>query len=104
MVRLNKKGETLLETLCAMIILLFVVSAFATVIRKTTEFNKQVNEERVSFNISNRQKLTTQYVIRIEYGTADRLGEFERKTATSNGVQWYSDGELYYYEYDEDAN
>jgi len=89
MIKLNKKGETLLEALCALAIMTIVVSALATVITTTANANKKIAQKRITFNQENKSVVTESFSVNM-YKSNSKVGTFS--------VQGYKDGELYYYE------
>jgi len=110
MVKLNKKGESLFEALCALAILVIVVSALATVITKTAAVNKTIRERRIAFNESNKQ-VVSDIVIQINLldQNGSTMGGATNKQYDKNGITVYKDETknkdevdskltLYYYE------
>jgi len=50
--KLNKKGETFIETLVSLLIVVLVVSGFTTIIASIARFNDAVKSERYAVNDS----------------------------------------------------
>jgi len=96
----NKKGETFIETLVSLLILVIVITGFTTIIATTAKLNKTVKDARTTFNEKSRQTVSDWTV------TVKGVGSTVMNPATFSkydgkmGVVGYTDEgeELYYYE------
>ena len=93
----NNKGETLIETLSAMIVATLVVLFLAVSINSATRINKTVEETDTSFNFptetdANREKITV---------TIENESNVE---VSSEEVDSYTDDTGYYHYYKESGN
>lgn len=87
--KLNKKGETLVEALCALGILSLVMFAFPNILVSANKMNKTVKDEDMSYNAKTDNPVNVTVMIKeaseqeFEYGY--------------NRTKGYIDNEFYYY-------
>lgn len=88
--KLNNKGETLVEALCALLILSLLMFAFPNILVSANKLNKTVKDQDISYSASTENK------VEISIDLREKNGDFEHGY---NNVKGYKDGEFYYYEY-----
>ena len=88
--KLNKKGETLIEALCALGILTLVMFSFPTVLVNINELNKAVKTEKVAYNASKEKE--NEITCKVEIN--GNSGKY-----SYNNIQGYLDSGFYFYEY-----
>jgi len=90
--KLNNKGETLVETLVALLIITIVIAGFAEIISKLASTNKIIKENRTYYTAPASSNCSDMEI------TITVAGQSAKNTYTSELKRYQSNG-LYSYEY-----
>lgn len=88
--KLNNKGETLVEALCSLLILSLLMFAFPNLLVRANELNDTVKNQDISYKADESVKVKVDVFIREENKSFDH---------GYNNVKGYIDNGFYYYKY-----
>lgn len=92
--KLNNKGETLVEALCTLAILTLVMFSLPSVLVSANKLNKAVKDEDISYKADKSKE--NEKAVSVKVKNVSSGAEYPY-----SGIQGYVNDELYFYDYKE---